>query len=171
MTLFDDLITTEFKQYHKEMIDAVLISCSVPCRLIYSATRFNECANCYYDVIGGKSSNRYRSGGPIPFHHGVCPVCNGVGKIQNIETEDINLSPIWNSKDWYSIGLTQVSMADISVQTMSKMVTYPKLVRATSIVINTSIEAYGMPEFVRVGRPEPCGFGGDYFVITSWKRA
>jgi hypothetical protein len=171
--IFEDLITDEFKGIHKKMIDAMLADdkFTVPCTLNYSATKFDDCENCLYDPIGGKSSNRYQSGGPIPFYHGVCPVCNGVGKIQVTSTETIYLMPIWDSKDWYPLSQTNVNMADIEVQTMSKITSYESLVRATSIIIDTTVQHLGIPEFTRLGRPEICGLGQSTHLITAWKRA
>ena len=178
---FASLITDEFKQLHVDMIGGMLEdgSCTVKCRLNYRATKFNDCINCVFDPIGGKSSNRFQSGGPVPFHHGVCPMCNGRGKIQQTDTEEIWLMPIWDSKGWYNFSTNSrgrtlnqqgVNMADISVQTMSKKNTYPQLVRATSVVIDCTIENLGFPEFTRVGRPEICGLGQSSFIITSWTR-
>ena len=171
--LFSDLITSDFKLLHQRMMDAMLEStaCTVQCTLNYRATKFDDCVNCIFDPIGGKSSNRYQSGGPIPFYHGTCPVCNGAGKIQVTSTETIYLMPIWNSKDWYPLSQNSINMADISVQTLSKMTTYPSLVRATSIIIDTTVTNYGMPEFTRLGRPEICGLGQSTHILTSWKRA
>lgn len=167
---FTSLFTPQLKQLHKDMIDATIDGCAVECTLHYQATKFEDCANCSYDVIGGKSSNRYLSGGPVPFYHGSCPLCNGQGKRQVNIDETIFLCPIWDSKDWYKLSLSQVNMAEINVQTMSKITTYNKLKRCTSISIDNKIEGYGIPEFIRVGDPEPCGFGDSTHIITSWKR-
>lgn len=167
---FANLITERFKRTHKNMIDSLIDGCGVTCRITFSATKFNECDNCSYDVIGGKSSNRYRSGGPVPFYHGVCPVCNGSGKIQNIETENVVLAPIWDSKQWMNLQQNKVNTAEIDVQTLSKIDTYSKLMRATSLVIDTAIENYGVPQFIRVGNPEPCGFGSTH-IVTNWRRS
>lgn len=173
MSMFDDLINSTFKNLHKDMIGALLQdgACTVPCRIHYNSTRFTMCSNCLYDNIGKKSSNRYKGGGPIPFNHGLCPVCNGGGKIQQIDTEIIYLATIWDSRSWYNIGLTQIQLAKINVQTMSKIDTYDNLMRATSIQLDTGIENYGIPQMVRVGEPQPCGLGGNHFIITSWTRA
>jgi len=169
---FTNIITAELKTLHKQMIDALLEddALTVPCQLTYGATNFTDCPNCIFDSFGNKSSNKYQSGGPIPFYHGICPYCNGAGKISASSSETLYLMPIWDSKDWFKLSQNQVSMADISVQTMSKMPTYAQLIRCTSIQIDTNITQYGVPEFTRLGRPEPCGFGASTYIITSWKR-
>lgn len=168
--IFNSLFSNDLKQLHKQMIDATVDACSVECTLHYRATKFEDCINCSYDPIGGKSSNRYQHGGPVPFHHGTCPLCSGQGKRQVQVNETIFLCPIWSSKDWYPLSQNQVSMADIAVQTMSKIDTYPKLKRCTSISIDRNIEGYGIPEFTRLGDPEPCGFGNATHILTYWKR-
>lgn len=59
-----------------------------------------DCENCVYDPIGKKSSNRYRTGGPIPFATGFpCPVCNSEGKRQKIVTENGKFLCNWNLND------------------------------------------------------------------------
>jgi hypothetical protein len=170
---FTNIITEEFKTLHKNMIDSLLESTAltVPCRINYKATKTEDCPNCIYDSMNRRSSNIYQDGGPIPFTHGMCPYCNGVGILQLNSEEIIYLMPIWSSKDWYNLTQSSVNLADISVQTMSKIETYAKLKRATSIVIDTTIEKYGLPEFVRVGDPEICGLGTSTHIITSWKRS
>jgi hypothetical protein len=65
---------------------------------------------------------------------------------------------------------TQIKMADVSVQTLSKMGTYDDLTRATSVIIDTTKSIYGIPEFIRVGNPELCGLGESNFILTAWKR-
>lgn len=173
MNLFANLISDNFKSLHQRMIDGMLEpnKCTVKCILKYQSTKFNDCSNCIYDAIGGKSSNRFQSGGPVPFHHGVCPVCNGAGKIINIEQEIVYSLPIWDSKDWINVDLNQISTAKINVQLMNKIDDYTKLKRATSLTIDSSVTNLGIPDFVRVGDPEICGFGGSDYIISSWKRA
>jgi len=164
---------SEIKALHREGINMLLEEdgcCSVPCRVIYEGTKFTTCSNCIFDVIGGKSSNRYKTGGPVQFWQGTCPVCNGVGKISVTETDTIYALPIWNSKDWI-LSNPKINVANIMVQTMSKINTYPQLKRTSAIVIDTAIELYGVPEFVRIGDPSPLGLGESSYVITSWGRA
>ena len=173
MTDFSELVDSSFKKLHKDMIDGLLESTAltVECKLHYRATKHTDCPNCIYDSIGRRSSNRYQSGGPIPFSHGMCPYCQGKGRFTSTETETLYLMPIWNSKDWYPLAQKEVSLADISVQTLSKMNTYPQLKRCSSIVIDTSVQDYGVPEFTRIGDPEICGLGVSSHIITSWKRS
>ena len=156
------------------MIDGLLenTALTVPCKINYKSTKVEDCPNCVYDSMNRRSSNIYQQNppGPISFTHGICPYCNGVGVLKLNSQETIYLMPIWNSKDWYNLTQSSVNLADISVQTVSKIDTYAKLKRATSIIIDTNLEKYGLPEFIRVADPEICGLASSTHIITSWKR-
>jgi len=169
---FTGIISSELKLLHKYMIEAVLEddACTVPCVLTYEGSKFTPCVNCVYDVIGGKSSGRYRSGGPAPFQNGQpCPVCNSTGKVVLSSTVTKYFMPIWDSKQW--IVNQPVNIAKIQVQTMSKIDTYDDIAKAAKIIIDQGISKYGTRDFVRIGDPEPLGFGASAFVLCSWGRA
>ena len=172
MNPFEGIITPQFKKLHKDMIDALLedTALTVECTLNYKSTKFEDCLNCLYDNIGGKSSNRYQNGGPVPFYHGICPVCNGQGKKQSSSSENLWLAAIWDSKSWTGLSQEQIKKAEVSVQTMSRIDVYDKLVKCTSIIIESELNKYKTNEFHRVGNPEPCGFGSTH-LITSWKQS
>ncbi len=169
---FSGIITAQFKQLHKDMIDAVLedTALTVACTLIYSGTKPTECSNCIINNISGKSSGRYKSGGPIPFTNGQCPYCNGLGKIITEATEILYLMPIWDKSKWI-LDDPAINVADISLQTMSKITTYAALARCSKIKIDNAIENVGVPEFTRLGLPYPIAYGASNHIITSWKRA
>jgi hypothetical protein len=168
---FLGIITPSFKLLHKQMIEAVLAdeALTVPCTLYYSGTKFTECPNCIFDSINKRSTNRYKSGGPVPFSNSVCPYCQGVGRKASISTEPMYLATIWDSKQWI-LSNPNIKMADISVQTMSVVSTYDNLKRASKVQIDDTIKGYGIADFERVGDPEPLGLGDNAFVICSWKR-
>lgn len=61
------------------------------CTLIYPPSD-NECPNCILDLSTGRSSNIYKSGGPIPFtNHTLCPWCGGEGRYSEALTGEIRL--------------------------------------------------------------------------------
>ena len=170
---FAGIITPELKQLHKFMIDAILedTALTVPCTLIYNATKYTECSNCIINNITGKSSGKYKTGGPIAFTNGQCPYCNGVGKVKVESTDTIYLLSIWDSKKWIIPSELATKVADIAVQTMSKMTTYPQITRCSQLQIDTKIENFGIPRFERMCNPQPLGWGDDNWIITTWKRA
>jgi hypothetical protein len=170
MSEFTGLITTEFKQIHTDMITELIRGCAVNCRLYYSGSKITQCPNCIVNIQLGKSSNRYKVGGPIPFTTGICPYCRGDGKIAIEETEDISLVVLWEPKSW--IVKIIVNSPDEYIQTIGMWSTaYTKIKQAKEIVADTSIEDDTLNRFVRHGEPKPCGLGGSNFVVTMWKRA
>lgn len=168
MSNFTGLISDSFKQLHIDMITEVIRGCSVPCTLIYGTTNWTDCPNCVYDQAGKKSSNIYEGGGPIPFTFGVCPYCNGVGRLTNEVTVDTTLAPIYDYKGW--IGSVEVNTPHGFVQTLSVWATYDNLKEAKEVIIGTDTNEYVKARFERYGEPEPCGLGSNSFVATMWKR-
>ncbi len=168
---FAGIITPELKLLHKNMIDAILEdeALTVESTLIYSDTKFTECSNCIIS-ISGKSSGKYKAGGPLPFSNGVCPYCNGVGRTSGQSTEPLFLLAIWDSKKWI-LNDPAIKVAEIKVQTMSKMITYPQITRCTRIKFDTKIEGFGIGEFTRIANPSQLGWGDSNWIITSWKNA
>jgi len=170
---FSGIITSSMKTTWTNAISSLLLdnACTVPCRIVYGSTRFTDCVNCSYDAIGQKSSNRYQSGGPVPFQMGtLCPVCNGKGKIADEPTEEnVYLMVIWDYKHWINFDISTRS-PDGMVQTLSGVSLTPKLLRANRIVLATDIENYVRHTFTRDGEAQPCGFGNNDFVIFNWKR-
>lgn len=170
MGQFDNLITDEHKQMHVDAITEVLRACSVTCTLEYG-TRSIDCPNCIYDSRTGKSTNRYQTSpaGPIPFTFGVCPYCNGEGKLLQEETQSVDLCPIYDYQSWYPMTIRIESPLGF-VQTMSPFSLRKQLIRAKSIIIDTAIDTSTRPRFERWGEPEPCGFGGSDFIVMMWRR-
>lgn len=163
---FSGIITQSLKDLHKNMIDALLedSACTVLCTIHYESKK-SACLNCLKDNMTGKSKNIYLTGGPIPFSHGVCPFCAGLGIITEPSTENIYLMTIWDSKGWFN------HTEDVDVQTMSKITSMIKLTKASHITLDATIKGWGISDFVRVGQPEPLGFGANPFILTNWKRA
>jgi len=170
MSKFDNLISSAFKQIHIDAMTEVMRGCAVPCQLIFGSTKFVDCANCIFDPIGNKSSNRYQSGGPVAFTVGVCPMCYGVGKIPDQKTENINLCPIYDYKGWIPNITSAVDSPFGYVQTLSVFSTYDSLVQAKEVLINTDTNSEVKARFERNGEPQPCGIGSSSFLATMWKR-
>lgn len=84
----------DFTETAQDGFDDILDLFGKQCKLVYPA-RFVECVNCAYDPIGKKSSNRWRTGGPMPFHAGSCPMCNGDGRRATENSETIVMTINW----------------------------------------------------------------------------
>ncbi len=129
--------------------------------------------NCVYDSVNKRSSNRYTPGGPIVFRDGqTCPFCHGLGTTGNITTSGINLTPIWDHKDWLPIfGGEAIRTPENFVQTISAISTLGALKRAKDILIDTDLSDDTSNTFIRHSEPQPCGFGNSSYIFTMWKRA
>ncbi len=169
---FSGIITQYMKDTHQQMIEALLEdeALTVRCVCTHGGTKYTLCPNCIYDGVGGKSTNKYKAGGPVVFANGLCPVCNGAGKKTEITTSEIYLMPIWDSKKWI-LSNPNLKTADIACQTMSKMSTFDELKRLSKIVIDADNSGYSLREFTRFSDPEPLGFGRGSFILTNWKRS
>lgn len=170
---FSGIIDSNFKSIFNNAITAMLEdgALTVACTLDYGITKYENCANCLYDPIGQKSSNRFQGGGPAPFPFGtLCPLCNGDGKRPLTSSENVNLAVIFEPRQFLEIS-TPVNTADGYIQTLAKSVMTPKLRRAKEIVVSTDVSGFFSHRYQRVSEPVPIGLGGNEFVLCTWRRA
>ena len=169
---FSGIINSSFKTIFNNAISSLLedSALTISCTLTYGVTRYESCANCVYDPIGRKSSNRFQNGGPVPFpFQGICPVCNGVGKKPVESSEDVNLAVIFEPRDFIALD-THVNTADGYIQTLANKSMTSKLQRAKEIIVATDISGYFNHRYERVSEPTPLGLGNNEFVLCSWRR-
>jgi len=89
-------ITTDVKQQYADMISDMIAAMGKSVTIYYPGI-MESCVNCIYDPIGKKSSNRYRTGGVMPFAGGLpCPICAGTGQRAKIVTETTKFLCTWN---------------------------------------------------------------------------
>jgi len=174
MGVFDGIISSQFKSLWVDAIDALLedTALTLPCQLIFTNTTFEECPNCLYDAMSGRSANTYNGTGPISFTQGVCPYCHGLGTIATDNTLNLNLMVIWNYKDWIGwSGVPDQSMTPFGqCQTISKISTISDIKNAQEIILDTDITKYVKHRFQRTSEPNPVGLGADSYIATMWKR-
>jgi len=166
---FDGLISDAFKDCWTDAITELVRGCGVTATLIYGVTKFTDCPNCIYDPIGGKSSNRYETGGPIPFSFGICPMCAGVGKIPDEQTATVLVMPIYDYKSWIPGITSNIQSPYGFVQTLSAWSTRDEIRRAKEILIHVGLDSDEKARFERHALPEPCGLGNDEFIVTMWR--
>lgn len=173
MSIFSGIITAAHKQTFKHMISALLedTALTVPCSVVFENTKLEDCPNCLYDAISGRSSNQYENGGPIPFINGqICPYCQGLGKLSFSQTETIYLGiikPVFFGMQ--QLGLENVNFVDGKIQSLSRIDTYAKLKNASHIIVDTNITDLTINKYVRFRDPIPVGFGDNSFIITTWQ--
>ena len=166
------IITSDLKNLYKNFIDELLRenSLSLPCKLIYDSSFFVECINCIVDPISHKSSSMYKSGGPLLFSDvQICPYFRGLGGNYTEGSETVHLLTISDYKYWVGFN-SKIHSSDGLVQTISKLVDYPKIKTCNKIIIDTNISDYTENVFQRNSDPEPCGFGESSYFFTFWKK-
>lgn len=167
---FSGIITSSFKTLFTNMIDSLLEddALTLPCQLIYEGTKFTLCTNCTPNPMSGRSTNVYKGGGPAPFYTGSCPICHGVNRIADNQTESLNMAVIWDYRQW--LGDMAVQNPEGFVQTISLIDTLDNIKRANEVIIDTDIQNYVKHVFEREGEPNPQGFGASSYVFTLWKK-
>lgn len=170
MSIFDGFITSDFKQLFNNAIDSLLedTALTVKCRIVYSGSKITPCNNCEINVMTGRSSGKYKVGGPISFTTGICPKCKNEGKLIDEKTEDFYMSVIWDSKKF--IGNFPVNNPNEHVQTISKLITFDNIKRANYIIIDFENKKYSQNKFERINEPFFAGFNDGNYIFTLWKR-
>ena len=139
------------------------------CQLIYPVTKNSVCPNCIYSPRQKRSSNIYKSGGPVPFeNHTTCPWCGGEGRSSREMKEDIRLRVYWSQKDW-SIS-SPVENPDSSVMVVGYIYNLPKLEKADRILVNKNTSAYKKWIFERAGEAIPWGMAQDRYFAQMLRR-
>lgn len=166
------IIDNQFKNTFKIFIDELLRfnSLSLPCKLIYEGSNFQECVNCYVDPISHRSSNRYKVGGPLNFVDGqICPYCRGLGGIYEQAYDIKDLLIIFDYKYWVNFN-SKIHSPDGLVQTISKLEDYNKIKNCNKIIVDTNIQNYTESYYQRNSEPQPAGLGESSYFFTFWKK-
>jgi hypothetical protein len=173
MSIFTGIITAVHKQTFKDMINALLedTALTVPCKLVFENTKLQDCPNCIYDSISRKSSNRYNTGGPIPFIDGqICPYCVGVGSLSFSNEEELYLGIIKPAFFGMApLELESVNFVDGKIQSLCSIQYYAKIKNASHVIIDTNITDLSLNKYIRYRDPIPMGFGDNSFIVTTWQ--
>lgn len=153
------IITDSLIQTHEYIADELIDGpTGQDCQLMYPITNNSSCPNCIYNPRQKRSSNIYKSGGPVPFeNHTTCPWCGGSGRSSRPVTEDIRLRVYWSQKDW-SIS-RPVENPDSSVMIIGYMTDLPKLEKSERIQLNKNVGVYRKWICEREGESVPWGLG------------
>lgn len=164
------MLNSTIKQMYKSQIDSLFGSdrLSLPCKLISKDNKKTQCPNCIVDPITGRSSGRYKTGGPISFPYGqLCPVCNGIGFSFNVNETTIDLLVVYDYRKWINFN-ANTGIPDGMIQTISKFSDLRKIQSANTLVVNTGVN-YPSNEYVRDSEPQPVGLGASDYLYTFWK--
>lgn len=159
-----------FQSIYNRQMDMVLASTGLTtkCQLNYGVTKPTLCPNCIYDPNLKKSSNKYKTGGPINFNLGtICPYCNGVGYFGEVKTEDIYLAIISDSKKWINPP-PSVAIADNMIQAIGKKIYLESIKQCKDMTVIYS-DTINNPKYTLYTAPNLAGLGDNNYIITMWK--
>ena len=138
--------------------------------LVYPEKR-DRCDNCISNTMGGRSSNFYKTGGPIPFERGsVCPLCNGQGFKLIDAHESVQLRIYHRKRDWIDVGI-QVDVPNNTVQTITYLKHLPQINKAKEVLINKNIQGHEVLRYRKTGESITNGLQHNRYIITFWKRS
>ena len=165
VNIFDGLISVH-EHVVNSLIDGPLAQ---TCQLIYPITKNSVCPNCIFSPRQKRSSNIYKSGGPVPFEiHTTCPWCGGEGRSSRGVKENIKLRVYWTQKDWIISG--PVENPDSVVMIIGYMTDLPKIEKADRILLNKDVSAYRKWMCERQGEAIPWGFSQDRYFSQMLRR-
>lgn len=129
--------------------------------------------NCIADPIGNKSSNRWKTGGPIPFANGsICPLCSGDGKRAEDTYDTIKLLCNWEPKKfWNPVPSLNLRKGKGILQTKGFISDMPKILKADHLIFQTSMEPYLDNKYKLISEPGDRSniIQNRYFVCT-WEQ-
>ncbi len=164
-------IDSDSLQAAQDGFDDILDSLGKQCKLVYPS-KFIECVNCIYDPIGKKSSNRWRTGGPMPFHAGACSMCQGAGKSATENSENVIMTINWLPGKNISTGPNIRVAIGYPIETRGYMTDLAKVRSCEEmIILGGNADIYSHYKFKLDGEPTDVfqAISGRYFVAT-WKR-
>ena len=155
---------------HEYVADALLEGpLGHKCDLVYPVTRNSICPNCVYSPRKKKSSNMYKTGGPVFFKNNtVCPWCGGSGKSSKPVTEEIKLRIYWSQKEWSIFG--PIENPDSSAMIIGFMRDLPKIEKADRILLNKDTEVFRKWVCERSGEAIPWGLAQDRYFAQMLRR-
>jgi hypothetical protein len=160
------------QKIYNSQIDKIL-SChglTTKCEINYGITNSLLCPNCIYDAGLKKSSNKYKTNGPIPFPPGqLCPYCHGVGKSGKEDKEIIYMAVLADNKNWINKPMN-VAIHDNMIQTICNRSHYFKLKKCKDLTIIYHPNGDN-PKYSLYNDPTPAGLGDNNYIIAIWKDA
>lgn len=156
---------------YKREIDSILApdGLTTKCLLNYGTSKKNICINCIFDNNLKKSSNKYKSNGPVPFTDGmICPYCNGIGFYGESTSEEIYLAILWDNKKWVKPPINIVD-PDNYIQTICGIDYLYKIKQAKDLTVILS-DILSNPIYELAQDPTPAGLGDNKYLFCTWKK-
>jgi hypothetical protein len=147
-------LTPDLVQIMADSIDDMINNFGKTCSLVFPGRGAVPCNNCVYDSMRRRSTNVYKTGGPIPFGQGnVCPVCGGKGLIASSEhTRPIKMIMRWNPGD-FTLLPGNIEVPFSIVETEGWMFDLPDVLQSRVMIAELPIEGRLKARFELSGEP------------------
>lgn len=165
-------LTDDIKAVVTAGLDDLMTELGKNCTLVYPP-KYAACVNCVFDPIGNKSSNRWVTGGPVPFPEGsICPFCGGNGKRADEVTVTIKMLVRAESSQFWVKAPAGFQVPTGSIQTKGFLTDVQKVLTAREMIVQPELQTIIRYRYTLVGEPLDVGniIQGRYFVAL-WQRA
>jgi hypothetical protein len=130
---------------------------------LYFPPTFETCVNCANSQYG----NSYKSGGPMPFNHGSCPMCGGTCQKEIEYTDDIRVRAY--SRDAESFSKRRFQRMGISIDVpKAELFTIFYLADAYKVKLCNYAKILDA-RYSPITLPQPHGFGKDRYAFCFWE--
>jgi hypothetical protein len=133
--------------------------------VIYYPPKLISCTNC-------TSTGIWKTGGPMPFNFGVCPLCGG----QNVKTQEASES-VTMSLDWkpqryfYLFPDLNIRNPKNVILSRGRIADLTKVAQCNHMKVN-GIDAYKHFNFKLIGEPiDPHNLAQGEFFLALWERS
>ena len=157
----------------REGFDDLLAAAAKPCKVVYPP-RWVNCDNCVYDPLKQLSSNRWKTGGPMPFQAGHCPLCSGKGRRAEEVSETLSLTCSWEPRDWARLvpRLAEVRVPYGLLLTRGMLADLPKVQRCDHLVVQLPIAGLVTANYKLAGEAgDAFQFVQGRYFVAPWERA
>lgn len=165
-------------QLYNDGIDSIIDFAGVDVVIVYPP-KMSECPNCIFNTVTGRSSGKYKTGGPYPFtDNDICPYCEDAGVKFEEQSQTVKMLVYWEPKDFIrdqqglrTILIDQtIQIPDNIIQTKCHMQHLPKVEKCNEIRVHSKVTPYKTWTYTRLKESIPHGFKNDNYILTYWKK-
>lgn len=166
--LFQITSDTEITGLVRDGIDTMIEELGRPCKIYIEGIK-QQCPNCNFDQIQGRSSGIYNGTGPKPFSSPPCPVCKGTGydPTTNYQTviKTFSIKRNLKQQELVAAGITDIPQDVIRIKGYVSDV--PPLLQMKYMIIDYLNTDFIEEKCVKLSNPSPTGsiVPGRYFIM------
>lgn len=164
-------LDADIKGVIQDALDDLITELGKDCLLVYPP-KMSRCPNCIFDPKLNKSTNRYNGTGPYFFDKGICPYCNGLGKMESSVNEPIKMLCRWEPKKFfYPIQNLDIRKPYSILQTKFYLKDLPKVNKADSLIFQLPIEPYTVMTYTLLNAPgDQSNIIQGRYAVATWER-